>query len=348
MKTLSKIKSEPGIWLSDWDKPSVGHNDVLIRVKRTAICGTDMHIYKWDDWASKTIPIPMPVGHEYFGVVEEVGQEVRGVNIGQRVSGEGHLTCGHCRNCRAGKRHLCRNTVGVGVNRPGSFAEYLCIPAVNVFPVPDDIPDEIASILDPFGNAAHTALSFDLVGEDVLITGAGPIGAMAAAICRHVGARHVVITDRNDYRLGLALKMGASRAVNTAKVSLTSVMEELGMVEGFDVGLEMSGNGDALKEMLKNMNHGGKIALLGIPPGETAIDWNQVIFKGLVMKGVYGREMFETWYKMVSMLQSGLDISPVITHRFPVKEYSKAFEVMASGQSGKVILDWEGLGDSNG
>ena len=341
MRTLAKTKREPGIWMVDAPQPVVGHNDVLIRVKKTAICGTDMHIYHWDDWSQKTIPVPMTVGHEYVGVVEAIGQEVRGLKAGQRVSGEGHVVCGHCRNCRAGRRHLCRNSQGVGVNRPGAFADYLVIPAENAFPIPDDIPDEIASILDPFGNAAHTALSFDLVGEDVLITGAGPIGIMAAAIARHVGARHVVITDMNDYRLALATKMGASRAVNVSRESLKDVMRELGMVEGFDVGLEMSGVPAAFRQMLEVMNHGGKVAMLGIPPSEAAIDWMQVIFKGLVIKGIYGREMYETWYKMIAMLQSGLDLSPMITHRFDVKEYLKGFETMGSGRSGKVVLSWD-------
>jgi threonine 3-dehydrogenase len=341
LRTLSKTKREPGIWMVDSPRPAVGHNDVLIRVKKTAICGTDMHIFNWDDWSQKTIPVPMTVGHEYVGVVEAMGQEVRGLQVGQRVSGEGHIVCGHCRNCRAGRRHLCRNTQGVGVNRPGAFADYLVIPAENAFPIPDDIPDDIASILDPFGNAAHTALSFDLVGEDVLITGAGPIGIMAAAIARHVGARHVVITDMNDYRLALATKMGASRAVNVSRENLKDVMRELGMVEGFDVGMEMSGVPSAFRQMLDTMNHGGKIAMLGIPPSEAAIDWTQVIFKGLVIKGVYGREMFETWYKMIAMLQSGLDLSPMVTHRFDVREYLKGFETMGSGKSGKVVLSWE-------
>jgi len=341
MKTLAKTKREPGIWMVDGPLPEVGHNDVLIKIAKTAICGTDMHIYKWDEWSQKTIPVPMTVGHEYVGVVAQIGQEVRGLKIGQRVSGEGHLVCGHCRNCRAGRRHLCRNTQGVGVNRPGAFAEYLVIPAQNAFPIPDDIPDDIAAILDPFGNATHTALSFDLVGEDVLITGAGPIGIMAAAICRHVGARHVVITDMNPYRLALAGKMGATRTVNIQKESLQDVMREIGMVEGFDVGLEMSGVPSAFRQMLETMNHGGKIALLGIPPSDCAIDWNQVIFKGLIIKGVYGREMFETWYKMIAMVQGGLDLTPIITHRFPVGDYLKGFETMASGQSGKVVLSWD-------
>ncbi len=340
MKTLTKAKSEVGIWMVDQPKPEVGHNDVLIKIRKTAICGTDMHIYNWDDWSQKTIPVPMVVGHEFVGEVAAVGQEVRGFKVGDRVSGEGHITCGHCRNCRAGRRHLCRNTFGVGVNRAGAFAEYLAIPAENAFKIPDDISDELASIFDPFGNAVHTALSFDLVGEDVLITGAGPIGIMAAAVCRHVGARHVVITDVNDYRLDLAKKMGASRAVNVAKENLSDVMAELGMTEGFDVGLEMSGVPQAFQQMLNTMNHGGKIAMLGIPPGEMAIDWNKVIFKGLIIKGIYGREMYETWYKMVSMLQSGLDISPIITHRFGIDDFQKGFDAMGSGLSGKVVLDW--------
>jgi threonine 3-dehydrogenase len=341
MKTLAKTKREPGIWMVDGPVPEVGHNDVLIKIGKTAICGTDMHIYKWDEWSQKTIPVPMTVGHEYVGVVAEIGQEVRGLKIGQRVSGEGHLVCGHCRNCRAGRRHLCRNTQGVGVNRPGAFAEYLVIPAENAFPIPDDIPDDIAAILDPLGNATHTALSFDMVGEDVLITGAGPIGIMAAAISRHVGARHVVITDMNPYRLALAQKMGATRTVNIQKESLPDVMREIGMVEGFDVGLEMSGVPSAFRQMLESMNHGGKIALLGIPPSDCAIDWNQVIFKGLIIKGVYGREMFETWYKMIAMVQGGLDLTPIITHRFAVGDYLKGFETMASGHSGKVVLSWD-------
>jgi len=340
MRTLAKTKREPGIWMSEAPKPAVGPNDVLIRIRKTAICGTDMHIFNWDEWAQKTIPVPMHVGHEYVGTVEAMGDEVRGLKIGQRVSGEGHIVCGHCRNCRAGRRHLCRNTVGVGVNRPGAFAEFLVIPAVNAFPIPDDIPDEIAAILDPFGNAAHTALSFDLVGEDVLITGAGPIGIMAAAICRHVGARHVVITDVNDYRLELAKKMGAHRTVNIAREKLADIMPSLNMVEGFDVGLEMSGVPAAFRDMLDVMNHGGKVAMLGIPPGDTAIDWTQVIFKGLTIKGIYGREMFETWYKMIALIQGGLDLRPMITHRFDVKDYLEGFRTMGSGKSGKVVLDW--------
>lgn len=341
MKALSKLKAEKGIWLVDAPKPVMGHNDLLIKIKKTAICGTDMHIYNWDEWSQKTIPVPMVVGHEYVGEVVDIGQEVRGFKIGDRVSGEGHITCGHCRNCRAGRTHLCRNTSGVGVNREGSFAEYLVIPAFNAFKIPDDISDDLASIFDPFGNAVHTALSFDLVGEDVLITGAGPIGIMAAAVCRHVGARHVVITDVNEYRLELARKMGATRAVNVSKESLKDVMKELGMTEGFDVGLEMSGVPSAFHAMLDTMNHGGKVAMLGIPGGEMAIDWSKVIFKGLAIKGIYGREMFETWYKMASLIQSGLDISPIITHHFKIDDFQQGFDAMGSGQSGKVILSWD-------
>ncbi len=340
MKALVKAKAEPGIWMEDVPVPRVGHNDVLIKVHKTAICGTDIHIYNWDHWSQQTIPVPMTVGHEFAGEVVEIGSEVQGFQIGERVSGEGHITCGHCRNCRAGRRHLCRNTVGVGVNRPGCFAEYLSIPATNAFPLPDEITDDIASILDPLGNATHTALSFDMVGEDVLITGAGPIGIMATAIARHVAARHVVVTDINDYRLDLASKMGASRVVNVSRENLDAVMKDLGMREGFDVGLEMSGNPQAFRDMLRTMNHGGRVAILGIPPESAAIDWNQVIFKGLILKGVYGREMFETWYKMTAMLQSGLDISPILTHHFAIDDFQNGFDIMRSGQSGKVILDW--------
>jgi threonine 3-dehydrogenase len=341
MKALAKLHAEPGIWMTDADKPEYGYNDLLIRIKKSAICGTDIHIYKWDEWSQKTVPVPMVVGHEYAGVVAAMGDGVKGFSIGDRVSGEGHITCGHCRNCRAGRRHLCRNTLGVGVNRPGSFAEYLVIPADNAFKLPDDISDDMAAIFDPFGNAVHTALSFDLVGEDVLITGAGPIGIMAAAICRHVGARHVVITDVNHYRLDLATKMGATRAVDVSKENLRDVMAELGMKEGFDVGLEMSGVPSALNQMLDTMNHGGKIAMLGIPAKPIAIDWNLVIFKGLIIKGIYGREMFETWYKMAALLQSGLNLQPILTHQFHIDDYQAAFELMASGQSGKVVMNWE-------
>ncbi|TPE50875.1 L-threonine 3-dehydrogenase [Maribrevibacterium harenarium] len=340
MITLSKSNPSQGIWLTEKERPSCGHNDVVIRVLKTAICGTDMHIYHWDNWAQATIPLGMTVGHEFVGVIEEIGQEVEGFKIGDRVSGEGHITCGHCRNCRAGRRHLCRKTQGVGVNRPGAFAQYLAIPASNAFKIPADISDDLASIFDPFGNATHTALSFDLVGEDVLITGAGPIGSMAAAIAKHVGARHVVITDVNDYRLELAKALGATRTVNVTRESLPEVMAEIGMTEGFDVGLEMSGNGQAFQSMLSSMNHGGKIALLGIPEQDTRIDWNQVIFKGLTIKGIYGREMYETWYKMVAMLQSGLNIRPIITHQFDIQDFQQGFDTMASGASGKVILNW--------
>jgi len=340
MKALIKKEPVEGIWMSDEPEPEVGPNDVKIRIKKTAICGTDVHIYNWDEWSQRTVPVPMITGHEFVGEVVEMGSQVVGFEHGQRVSGEGHITCGHCRNCRAGKRHLCRNTQGVGVNRPGCFAEYLVIPAGNAFPLPDSISDDVASFLDPLGNATHTALSFDMVGEDVLITGAGPIGCMAAAIARHVGARHVVLTDVNDYRLELGRRMGASRVLNVTREKIEDVMAQLGMTEGFDVGLEMSGNASALKSMLATMNNGGRVAILGIPPGEVAIDWSRVIFKGLILKGIYGREMFETWYKMRSMLQSGLDVTPILTHHFHVDDFQKGFDVMRSGRSGKVVLDW--------
>lgn len=341
MKSLVKSYAKPGIWMEDVPVPEHGVNDVLIKIRKTAICGTDIHIYNWDAWAQATIPVPMTVGHEFSGEIVAKGSEVRGLAIGDRVSGEGHITCATCRNCRAGKRHLCANTLGVGVNRPGCFGEFLSLPASNVVRLPDAVSDSVASILDPFGNATHCALSFDLVGEDVLITGAGPIGIMAVAIARHAGARHVVITDVNPYRLELAAAMGATRAVNVREQSLADIMKELGMTEGFDVGLEMSGNPEALNSMFRNMHHGGHVAMLGIPPENTPTDWNQVIFKGLTIKGIYGREMYETWYKMIAMLQSGLNITPVITHEFPVSEYAHAFEIMASGQSGKVILNWD-------
>ncbi len=340
MKALVKAERTPGLWLQDVPVPKIGHNDLLIKVHKAAICGTDIHIYNWDPWAQKTVPVPMTVGHEFTGEVAAMGSEVTGFVVGERVSGEGHITCGSCRNCRAGKRHLCRNTVGIGVHRDGCFAEYLALPAFNAFKVPKAIPAEISAFFDPFGNAVHTALSFDLTGEDVLITGAGPIGCMAAAIARHVGARHVVVTDVNDYRLALAKKLGASRAVNVSQTSLRDVMQDLGMTEGFDVGMEMSGNAAALRSLLDAMNNGGRVALLGLPSAEISVDWNEIIFKGLILKGIYGREMFETWYKMVAMLQSGLDVSAVLTHRFPVADFEKAFEVMRSGQSGKVILEW--------
>jgi len=341
MHALVKQHAAPGLELREIPKPVVGPNDVLIRVKRTAICGTDVHIYSWDAWAQKTIPVPMAVGHEYCGVVVEVGSEVSGFAPGDRVSGEGHITCGHCRNCRAGRRHLCRNTVGVGVNRPGCFAEYVVIPAFNAFKLPDVIDDDIAAILDPLGNAVHTALAFDVVGEDVLITGAGPIGIMAVAIVRFIGARNVVITDVNEYRLDLARKMGATLALNVTTDSLDNAMKQLGMREGFDVGLEMSGNASAIRDMLRTLHHGGSMAMLGIPANEIAIDWNEVILKGLTIKGIYGRQMFETWYKMAALLQSGLNIRPVITHHVPYTDYQRAFEIMRQGQSGKIVMSWE-------
>jgi threonine 3-dehydrogenase len=343
MKALIKKERAKGLWMGTLPVPEIGPNDVLIKIKKTAICGTDLHIYNWDEWAQKTIPVPMAVGHEFMGVVAEVGSAVQGYAVGDRVSGEGHITCGHCRNCRAGRRHLCRNTVGVGVNRQGCFAEYLSLPAVNAFKLPKEVSDDVASIFDPYGNAVHTALSFDLTGEDVLITGAGPIGIMAVAIARHVGARHVVITDVNDYRLELAAAMGATRVVNTKSKDgseLKAVMSDLGMTEGFDVGLEMSGNATAFRTMLQTMNHGGRVAILGIFAGEVAIDWAQVIFKGLVLKGIYGREMFDTWYKMAAMLQSGLDISKVITQRISVDDFEKGFAALNSGSAAKVVMDW--------
>lgn len=340
MRALVKAKSAPGLWIEEVAEPTIGPNDLLVRTRTTGICGTDLHIFNWDAWAQKTIPVPLTIGHEGSGEVLEVGSAVAGFKKGDRISAEGHITCGHCRNCRAGKRHLCRNTVGLGVHRTGCFADRFVIPAANAFKLPDAITDDIAGYLDPLGNAVHTALSFDLVGEDVLITGAGPIGCMAAAIARFVGARHVVVTDVNEYRLTLAKKMGASRAVNVATEDLAATMKSLGMTEGFDVGLEMSGNDRAFRQMLTSMNYGGRIALLGIPSNEIAIDWNLVIFKGLILKGIYGREMFETWYKMSSMLQSGLDITPVLTHKFAAKDFEEAFATVRGGQAGKVILDW--------
>jgi threonine 3-dehydrogenase len=341
VKALAKLKAEPGIWMTDVPEPVCGHNDLRIRIRKTAICGTDTHIFNWDAWSRATIRVPMVIGHEYVGEVVEVGQEVGGFKVGDRVTG--HITCGYCRNCRAGRRHLCRNTVGVGVNRQGCFAEYLVIPAFNAYRLPDAVSDDLASIFDPFGNAVHTALSFDLVAEDVLITGAGPIGIMAVAVARHCGARHVVITDVNEYRLALARRMGATLAINVNERSLESVMEELGMTEGFDVGLEMSGVPSAFRAMLETMNHGGRVAVLGIPPGEMSLDWSRIIFKGLTIKGIYGREMFETWYRMSGLIQSGLDLDPVITHRLPLSRFQEGFETMASGQSGKIILDWEAV-----
>ena len=341
MKALVKKYSKPGLWLDEVPVPEIGINDVLIKINKTSICGTDIHIYNWDDWAKKTIPVPMVTGHEYVGTVESIGSNVHDVRIGELVSGEGHIVCGRCRNCRAGRRHLCRNAMGVGVNRPGCFAEYLSIPVSNVWHCEPSIPKEIFSIFDPFGNATHTALSFDVLGEDVLVTGAGPIGIMAAAIVKHAGARYVVITDLNEYRLELARKIGVTKAVNIKKDNLITIMDELGMKEGFDVGLEMSGNIKALESMISSMCHGGKIALLGILPSEAAINWETVVFNGLTIKGIYGREMFETWYKMTVMIQTGLDISPVITNHFPYENFQKGFELMKSGNSGKIILNWE-------
>ena len=341
MKALVKRNSEPGLWLEDVPEPEPGINDVLIRVDRTGICGTDVHIYKWDEWAKKTIPVPMVVGHEFVGEIVAVGSNVLDFFPGQVVSGEGHVVCGHCRNCFAGRRHLCADTKGIGVNRPGAFAEYLALPMTNVWVHTNGIDRDVASIFDPFGNAVHTALSFPVLGEDVLITGAGPIGIMAAAIVRHAGARYVVITDPNEYRLELARKMGVTLAVNPLNSSLDDVKKLLGMSEGFDVGLEMSGNAAAFRDMLANMSHGAKIAMLGIPEKEMAIDWNTVVFSMLTIKGIYGREMYETWYKMTVMLQSDLDIRPVITHRFHYTEFQQGFDAMLSGQSGKVILNWK-------
>ncbi len=341
MKTLAKLEPEEGIWLHHDPIPEPGPNDLLIRIKKTSICGTDVHIYNWDGWAQRTIPIPMTIGHEYMGEVAAIGGEVQGFAVGDRVSGEGHITCGYCRNCRAGRRHLCRNAVGVGVNRPGAFSEYLVLPAVNAFALPDKVTDDLAAILDPFGNAVHATLTFPLVGEDVLVTGAGPIGIMAAAVSRFVGARFVVITDINPYRLELARSMGVTRVVDARNEDLHDVMHDLGMTEGFDIGLEMSGAPSAFMDMLETMNHGGKIAMLGIPSEPMAIDWNRVIFKGLTLKGIYGREMYETWYKMANLIEAGLELGPIITHRFAVDDFQEAFDVMRSGKAGKVILDWQ-------
>jgi threonine 3-dehydrogenase len=340
MRALVKSRPEPGLWMEDIETPLVGPNDVLIRVHKTSICGTDLHIVAWDEWAAETVPTPMAIGHEYMGVVADTGSEVDGFSIGQRVSGEGHIVCGRCRNCQAGRRHLCIRTSGVGVNRPGAFAEYVSIPGSNVQPIPDDVSDEVGCILDPLGNAVHTALNFDLVGEDVLITGSGPIGMMAVAIARHVGARYVVVTDVNEYRLAIAESLGADLEVDPTKQTLHQAMDELGMLEGFDVGLEMSGHPDALHDMISTMNNGGKIALLGIPPKQAPIDWNDIVFKGLTLQGIYGRKMFETWYKMLAMLQTGLDVSSIITHRFDAADHEAAFEMVRSGNCGKVVLDW--------
>ena len=341
MKALSKTKRERGLWLEDVPKPEIGINDVLIRVLRAGVCGTDLHIYQWDEWARKTIPTPLVIGHEFVGEIVEVGSNVADFYPGEIVSGEGHVVCGRCRNCLAGRRHLCARTEGVGVNRPGAFAEYIALPMTNIWRHPESIDLNVAAIFDPFGNAVHTALSFPVLGEDVLITGAGPIGLMAAAVVRHAGARYVVVTDVNEYRLELASRMGATVALDTRGRPLAGVQKSLGMTEGFDVGLEMSGHPAGFNDMLANMSHGAKIAMLGIPAGEMSIDWHKVIFNMLTIKGIYGREMYETWYKMTVMLQSGLDISPVITHHFRYDEFEKAFEVMARGQCGKVILHWD-------
>lgn len=341
MKTLSKLKAEKGLWLADAPLPTCKHNEVLIKIKKTAICGTDLHIYNWDDWAQKTVPVPLIVGHEFMGEIIEIGKDVTHFKIGDRVSGEGHLTCGYCRNCRAGNRHLCRETRGVGYHVTGIFAEYFAMIADNVYKLPDNITDNLGAVLDPYGNAVHTTLTFDLVGEDVLITGAGPIGLMAIQIAKKVGARHIVITDINPYRLSLAEKMGATRTVNIAQTTLSTVMKELNMQEGFDVGLEMSGNDRAFLDMIDVMNHGGRIAMLGIPAKHFGIDWSKIIFKSLTISGIYGRRMFETWYKGIALLQSGVDITPIITAEYHYTEFEKAFGDMISGEAGKVILNWE-------
>jgi threonine 3-dehydrogenase len=343
MKALVKSKAERGLWLEDIPEPAIGINDVLVRVHYTGICGTDVHIYEWDDWAKKTIPVPMTIGHEFVGEIVAVGSNVSDFLVGDIVSGEGHVVCGRCRNCLAGRRHLCAVTFGVGVDRPGAFAELIVLPMTNIWRHDPSINQEIASIFDPFGNAIHTALSFPVLGEDVLITGAGPIGLMAIPVVRRAGARHIVITDMNPFRLDLARKMGATRAVNPSETSLAEVQKQLGMEEGFDVGLEMSGNAQALRDMLASMSHGGKIAMLGISSKEMSMDWRQVVFNMLTIKGIYGREMYETWYKMTVLLESGVDISPVITHRFSYHEFGEGFAAMISGQTGKVILDWRNI-----
>ena len=340
MKALVKSKREPGLWLEDVPEPTIGINDVLIRVRRAGICGTDLHIYNWDEWAQRTIPVPMVIGHEFVGEIVDTGSNVSDFHRGDIVTGEGHVVCGRCRNCLAGRRHLCAHTMGVGVNRPGAFADYIAVPMTNIWHHKDNVDLDIAAIYDPFGNAVHTALSFPVLAEDVLVTGAGPIGIMAAAVARHAGARFVVITDVNPYRLELARKMGVTRAVNTSETPLAQIQKELGMQEGFDVGLEMSGNSSAFREMLANMSHGAKIAMLGIPSKEMAMDWNVVVFNMLTIKGIYGREMYETWYKMAVMLESGVDIRPVITHRYGYKDFEQAFATVRSGCSGKVIIEW--------
>ncbi|MDP3386657.1 MAG: L-threonine 3-dehydrogenase [Eubacteriales bacterium] len=340
MNALVKKYPEPGLWLEEVDIPGLKYGEVLVKIHKTAICGTDLHIYNWDKWSQETIPVPMTIGHEFVGEIIKLGEGVIDLKIGDIVSGEGHIVCGKCRNCLAGRRHLCKDTKGVGVNRTGIFSEYVALPASNIWVPIGDIPMDIISIFDPLGNAVHTALSFDVLGEDVLITGAGPIGIMSVAIARHAGARYIVVTDINDYRLDLAKKLGADRVVNVTRENLIDVVKELNMKEGFDVGMEMSGNGKALSDMIDLMIHGGKVAMLGIQSEETCIDWNKIVFNGLHLKGIYGREMYETWYKMNAMLQSGLDVSPVITHHFHYKDFEKAFEIMKSGNSGKVILEW--------
>jgi threonine 3-dehydrogenase len=340
MKALVKSRAEQGLWLEDIAEPTVGINDVLIRVRYTGICGTDVHIYQWDEWAQKTIHVPMTIGHEFVGEIVEVGSNVNDFYPGDVVSGEGHVVCGRCRNCLAGRRHLCSQTRGVGVNRPGAFAELIALPMTNIWRHDPNINQEVAAIFDPFGNAVHTALSFPVLGEDVLITGAGPIGIMAIPVVRHAGARHVVVTDMNPFRLELARKMGATMAVNPTEISIAEVQKKLGMYEGFDVGLEMSGNAQALRDMISNMSHGGEIAVLGIPAKEINLDFRQIIFNMLTVKGIYGREMYETWYKMSVLLESGVDITPVITHRYAYSDFQKGFDAMISGQTGKVVLDW--------
>ena len=340
MKALVKARPEKGLWMEYVPVPVPGDDEVLIKVNKSAICGTDVHIWNWDEWSAKTVPVPMVVGHEFCGEIVDCGRAARKFNIGQRVSGEGHVVCQVCRNCRAGRGHLCRNTQGVGVNRPGSFAEYLCIPEANVVPIPDEIPDEIAAIFDPLGNAVHTALSFDLVGEDVLVTGAGPIGIMGALVAQKAGARKVVITDISPYRIDLARRMGVQHVVNAAERDLIDVMTEIGMTEGFDVGLEMSGAAPAMRDMIDKMNNGGKIALLGIAPTDFAVDWNKIIFKMLHVKGISGREMFETWYKMIALVQNGLDLSELITHRIHIDAFEEGFAAMLSGNAGKVVMNW--------
>jgi len=340
MKALVKAAPQEGLVMQQVEIPVPGPDEVLVKVKKTAICGTDIHIWKWDEWSASTVPTPMVVGHEFCGEIVETGAAVKKFSIGERVSGEGHIVCGTCRNCRAGRGHLCRNTMGVGVNRPGAFAEYLCLPQDNIVPIPDDISDEIAAIFDPFGNAVHTALSFDLIGEDVLVTGAGPIGIMGALVAQRVGARKVVITDISDYRIQLAREMGVEHVVNAEKQDLRDVMDSLGMTEGFDVGLEMSGAAPAMRDMIDKMNNGGKIALLGIAPTEFAVDWNKIIFKMLQVKGIYGREIFETWYKMIALVQSGLDLSGLITHRINAEDFENGFKHMLSGEAGKVVMSW--------